>query len=151
MKKGYTYIWIFTLVIALTAFGCKKKVKPLSERIAKAWIAETVNHNSTMVYTRGGSANTWPGYSDFRLNLTSASGSNKVSYTEWNGDKFEGDWELQGDSKLILKNLMPPPTASSGTIEFNITSIDDNKLVLTRTTASKKTGDTINSYTLTFQ
>ena len=104
-----------------------------------------------MVYARGGSANSWPGYAEFRLNLTTASGVNKVMYTEWNGDKFEGEWELQGDSKLILKNLVPPPTASNGTIEFNITSLDDNKLVLTRTSASKKTGDTINSYTLTFQ
>ncbi len=137
--------------MAISTFACKKKVEPVSERIAKAWTAEIVNHDNVVVYSRGGSSNTWPGYSSFRLTLTSASGSNKVSYTEWNGDKFEGEWELQGDSKLILKNLVPQPTASSGTIEFTITSLDDNKLVLTRTDASKKTGDTINSYTLTFQ
>ncbi len=148
MKKGYTYIWFIALFVSVVSFGCKKKVKPVSERIAKAWTADLVNHGNVVVYARAGSANTWPGYSDFRLSLTTVSGENKVTYVEWNKDSFTGTWELQGDTKLILKNLVPQPTGSSGTIEFTITSLDDNTLVLTRTSASKKTGDTINSYTL---
>ncbi|CAG5009263.1 hypothetical protein DYBT9275_04457 [Dyadobacter sp. CECT 9275] len=148
MRKSYAVIWCAVLSITLLASGCKKKVKPLSERIAKTWTAESVDHATTVVYTRGGSANSWPGYSDFRLILTTASGVNSATLTEWNKDSFTGTWELEGDTKLILKNLVPVPTGTSGTIEFTINSIDDSKLVITRLSTSKKTGDTINKYTL---
>ncbi|TDE12556.1 hypothetical protein E0F88_22520 [Dyadobacter psychrotolerans] len=134
------------LALALITAGCKKKVAPLSERIAKAWTAESVKHNTTTVYTRGGSTNTVPGYSAFRLTLTAA--SNAVTYTEFDGTSFTGVWELDGESKLILKNLTPQPTGSGGTLEFSIVSVDDAKLVIKRLTASKKTGDSINEYTL---
>ena len=146
MKKSYSILCCMILALALITAGCKKKVAPLSERIAKAWTAESVKHNTTTVYTRGGSTNTVPGYSAFRLTLTAA--SNAVTYTEFDGTSFTGVWALDGESKLILKNLTPQPTGSGGTLEFSIVSIDDAKLVIKRLTASKKTGDSINEYTL---
>jgi len=136
-------------MLALVNAGCKKKVKPVSERIAKAWTAESVKEGTVVVYTRGGSSNTRPGYSDFRLTLTTASGVNTATYKEFDGNTFTGTWALEGSSKLILSSLTPAPTGSGGTLEFSITSIDDAKLVIKRLTASKKTGDTINEYTLT--
>jgi hypothetical protein len=148
MKKSYSLIWCTILVLTLVATGCKKKVKPVSERIAKAWTAESVKHGGTVVYTRGGSNNTTPAYSGFRLTLTNASGAKTVSFTDVDGTTFTGDWDLEGDSKLILKNLTPPPTGSGGTLEFTISSLDDAKVVLTRLKASPKTGGTINEYTL---
>lgn len=147
MKKSYSLLWCTLLALTLFAAGCKEKVKPLSERIAKAWTAETVKHGSTVVYSKAGSS-TVPGYSGFRLTLSNSSGTKTVTYTEWNGDTFTGTWDVEGETKLILKGLTPQPTGSGGTIEFTITSLDDAKVVLTRLTASPKTGGTINEYTL---
>lgn len=149
MKKYYSLASALMLVVALIAGGCKEKVKPLSERIAKAWTAESVKHGSAVVYTRGGSSNTVPGYSGFRLTLASTSGNQTVTYTEFEGSTFTGSWALEGESKLILSGLNPAPTGSGGTLEFTINSVEDSKLVLTRLTASPKTGGTINEYTLT--
>jgi len=132
------------MVVVLT--GCPNPKKPLSEVIAKAWTAQKVEHGSTTVYTKGASSNTVAGYSQFSLNLTSPT---SAVLKEFDGNTFTGQWELQGDTKLILKNLSPQPTATNGTIEFTINSASDNELVLTRTTASQKTGGTINKYTLT--
>jgi hypothetical protein len=147
MKRNYAFLCCLAMSLIFFSAGCKKKVKPLSERIAKAWTAEAVKHNTTSVYVRGGSGNSVPGYSNFRLNLTGA--SNAVTYTEWDNKTFAGTWELQGDSKLILKGLNPEPSGTGGTVEFNIISIDDSKLVIKNVNPSKKTGDTINEYTLT--
>ncbi|QRR02994.1 hypothetical protein [Dyadobacter sandarakinus] len=149
MKRHYALTGVFILVITLIAGGCKEKVKPLSERIAKAWTAESVKHGSSAVYTRGGSSNTVPGYASFRLTLANNSGVQTATYTEFEGSTFTGNWALEGESKLILSGLNPAPTGSGGTLEFTINSIEDTKLVLTRITASPKTGGTINEYTLT--
>ncbi|TLU97984.1 hypothetical protein [Dyadobacter luticola] len=149
MKKSYSLIWCTLLALTLFVAGCKTKVKPVSERIAKAWTAESVKHGSTVVYTRGGSSNTTPAYSNFRLTLTNTSGTKTVSLTEFDGNTFTGTWDLNGDTKLVLSGLTPQPTGSGGTIEYTITSLEDAKVVLTRLTASPKTGGTINEYTLT--
>jgi hypothetical protein len=145
MKKNYSLLWSLLVILALVSAGCKKKVKPLSERIAKAWTAESVKEGSTTVYTRGAASNVQPGYSGWKLNLTTAN----ASYTERDASTFSGSWELEGDSKLILKGLNPEPTGSGGIMEFTIVSIDDAKLVLRNVKASPKTGNTINEYTLT--
>lgn len=149
MKKSYSLIWCLMLVLALVSAGCKSKVKPLSERIAKAWTAESVKEGTVVVYTRGASGNTRPGYADFRLTLTSASGVNTATYKEFDGNTFTGKWALEGETKLILSDLSPAPTNTGGKVEFSIVSIDDSKLVIKNLAASKKTGDTINEYTLT--
>lgn len=145
MKKIQPVIWSLFVAIGLLTVGCKKDPPPLTERIAKAWSASTVREGSTVVYTKGGASNTKPGYSNFRLTLNS---SGAATYTEFDGNTFTGQWELNGDSKLILKNLNPQPTGTNGTIEFDITSFDDSMMTLTRTTSSVKTGNTINQYTL---
>lgn len=147
MKKNYALLLCSLIALTLLATGCKDKVKPVSERIAKAWTAETVKHGSTVVYTRGGSNNQTPAYSAFRLTLTG--GTKTVSFTEFDGSTFTGNWDLEGDTKLILKDLTPQPTGSAGTIEFTISSLEDSKVVLTRLKGSPKTGGTINEYTLT--
>lgn len=149
MKKSYAILWCTILVLAVAATGCKEKVKPVSERIAKAWTAESVKHGSTVVYTRGGSSNTTPAYSAFRLTLNNTSGTKTATYTEFDGNTFTGSWDVENDTKLVLNGLTPAPTGSGGKIEFTITSIEDSRLVLTRLTTSPKTGGSINEYTLT--
>lgn len=119
---------------------------PLSERIKKSWSANIVKENATIVYTKGATTNTRPGYSAWKLSLLSPP---SASYTEFDGNTFSGQYELVGDSKLILKALTPAPTGSSGTIEFTINSITDTQLVITRIGASPKTGNSTNEYTLT--
>jgi hypothetical protein len=149
MKKSYSLIWCIALLFTLINAGCKEKVKPASERIAKAWTAESVKHGSAVVYARGGSNNTTPGYSGFRLSLTNASGAMTASLTDFEGSTFNGTWALEGETKLILKDLVPQPTGTGGVIEFTINSLEEGKLVLTRLKGSSKTGGTINEYTLT--
>lgn len=147
MKRS-VFMGLLALSTTLTfVTGCGEKAKkPLSEKIAKNWSAQKVEHGSTLVYTKGAaSGNTSPGYATFSLNLSSPPA---VTFKDIDGNTFTGQYELQGETKLILKNLTPQPTGSNGTIEFTINSVSDAELVLTRLTASPKTGGTINKYYL---
>ncbi|MDR6807743.1 hypothetical protein J2Y45_004943 [Dyadobacter sp. BE34] len=148
MRKSYALLWCSVMILGLLAAGCKKKVAPVSERIAKAWTAESVKHGATVVYTRGGSGNIEAAYSGFRLTLTNTGGTKTVSLTDVDGKTFTGNWDLEGDTKLVLTNLTPQPTGSGGKLEFTISGLEDSRVVLTRLTASPKTGNTINEYTL---
>jgi hypothetical protein len=148
MKKSYSLFWCTILIFSLVVAGCKEKVKPVSERIAKAWTAESVKHGSTVVYARGGSNNQSPAYSGFRLTLTNNGGTMTATLTDIDGTTSNGTWALEGDTKLILRGLTPEPTGTGGVIEFTINSLEDAKLVLTRLKGSPKTGGTINEYTL---
>ena len=134
------------LTVVMLVVGCKKPPPPLSERIAKPWTAETVREGSATVYTRGAANNTVAGYTNFRLTLNS---TGTATLTEFDNNTFTGQWELIGDTRLVLKNLNPQPTGTAGTIEYTINAVEDFKLTLTRTTASAKTGGTINQYVLT--
>jgi hypothetical protein len=146
MNKQWSLIFGLTFCLLLGFVGCKKKDPPLAERIAKAWAAESVRHDNTQVFTKGGSSNAVPGYSNYVLILGS---DNTVQLTEFDGTNFTGVWELQGDTRLILKNLGPEaPTGSNGVLEFTIKSIEDSQLVLSRISPSVKTGNTVNEYTL---
>ena len=149
MKKSYSLFWCSILVFSLLIAGCKEKVKPASERIAKAWTAESVKHGSTTVYARGGSNNQTPAYSGFRLTLTNNAGTMTATLVDVDGITSSGTWVLETDTKLVLRGLTPEPTGSGGIIEFTVNSLEDAKLVLTRLKASPKTGGTINEYTLT--
>jgi hypothetical protein len=140
-----TKILLLTCFLCSQLTGCKPKVSPISERIAKIWTAQTVREGSTLVYTKGANANIRSGYVNFKLDLSSAT---SVTLTEWDNNRFTGQWELQNDTKLILKNLTPQPTGTNGTIEFSLSDFMDNTMKLARTTASVKTGNTINSYEL---
>ncbi|WP_353722909.1 hypothetical protein [Dyadobacter sp. 676] len=148
MRKSYALLWCSILVLGLLAAGCKKDAKPVSERIAKAWTVESAKHDNVVVYTRGGSGNKTD-YSGFRLTLTNTNGTKTASLTDVDNKTFNGNWDVEGDTKLILKDLTPQPTGSGGTIEFTISGLGDSKVTLTRLKASPKTGNTINEYTLT--
>lgn len=148
MKKISTFL---ALAVA-TAFiigqsACKPKVKPLSEIIGRAWVPQTVNHGTTLVYTKGATGSV-VNYTNWRLDLSSPS---SVTYKEFDGNSFSGQWEVQETgtgNKLILKNLTPQPTGTNGTVEFTINSSSESEFIITRTTSSQKTGGTVNKYTL---
>jgi hypothetical protein len=76
------------------------------------------------------------------------SGTSSASLTEFDGNTFTGTYELQGETKLILKNLNPQPTGTSGTIEYSITKSSATNLDLNRITSSLKTGGATNTYAL---
>ncbi len=136
---------VFSVLIVVTS--CKPKKKPLSERIAKTWVAQSVKHDNTLVYEKGGSGGSAPGYSGYQLILNP---DHTVTLIELDGTTFTGTWELQGETRLILKDLGPqPPTSSGGKLEYTIKSIEDNKLVLLSVSPSVKTGNTVNEYSLT--
>lgn len=137
------YILLISLLLVV---GCKPKVTPLSERIVKSWTVALVKEGSSVVFTQGTTSNTQPGYTNFKLELQSGG---TVVFIDFDGTRFTGQWELQGDTKLILKNLTPQPTGTSGTIEFTISDFADASMTLTRATANAKTGGTVNVYQMT--
>ncbi|WP_460909965.1 hypothetical protein [Spirosoma areae] len=147
MRKTHFIAFLSVVTLFSLLMGCGgSKVAPVSERIAKVWTASKVDENSTTVYSRGGTANV-RNYASFKLDLSKAP---TVTYTEFDGNTFTGQYSVPSDDKLVLTNLSPSPTGvANGTIEFRIDSIDDTNLKLTRTTASQKTGNTTNAYTLT--
>jgi hypothetical protein len=142
MKTKLT-LWV---LIAFASMACEpKKVEPAN--VGKVWKAQTVKENGILVYTEGNVNNTRPGYSKFRLDLTSAA---QVSFMDLDGRKLIGKWSLSTDNnRLILSELSPPPSESNGNIEFYInTAPTDSKLELKRTNESRKTGNTVNEYVL---
>ncbi|WP_128547958.1 hypothetical protein [Larkinella soli] len=145
MKRN-TFIGFLTVLCLLTVLtGCNKnKVKPLSDRIAKKWTAQKVEENNVVVYTKGASGNVKPGYSQFLLDLSS---NPTAVLTQVDNFTSTGQYELQNDTRLILRSLNPAPT-DGPTIEYTINSSSDNELVITRTTADRKTGGTTNKYSL---
>lgn len=119
----------------------------MEDRINKAWTARQVTENSTTVYTKNGANNVRPGYTGFRLDLSTKYNATLV---EFDGNRFTGTWKVENDNKLTLSALNPQPTGTNGTIEYTFTINDaNNELVLTRSAASQKTGGTVNVYTLT--
>lgn len=141
--KTKLIIWV---LIAFTGIACEpKKVEPAN--VGKVWKAQTVKENGTLVYTEGNMNNIRPGYSRFRLDLTS---TDLVTFMDLDGRKLIGKWSLSTDNnRLILNELSPPPSESSGNIEFYInTAPTDSKLDLKRTNESRKTGNTVNEYVL---
>lgn len=144
MRRNQFIILAFALLVGIVSYGCKKsKTPPISERIAKAWLAQSVKEGSVVVYTKGGTSNTRD-YSAFGLNLA-ASGT--VTYKDFDGVTFTGQWDVT-NNVLTLKNLNPIPSETNGTILFDVISVGDNQLVIKRQTGNKKTGNTVNEYTL---
>ncbi|TDE10559.1 hypothetical protein [Dyadobacter psychrotolerans] len=140
MKK-----YLITAVLCSFLAGCQpKEIDTINVR--KVWKALTVKENGTLVYTEGNAANTRPGYSRFRLDLTV---TDQVTFSDIDGRKLTGKWSLATDYKrLILENLTPPPSETSGNVEFYIVNSSETKLTLKRTTESRKTGNTTNEYEL---
>lgn len=133
------------LTLSVIACGGKETVTPVSERVKKAWTAQTVKENTALVYTKGATGNA-RNYGAFRLDLRNPP---TVSFTDWDGLTSVGQYEVPSDTRLVLKNLNPQPTGTNGTIEFTINSVGDNQLDLTRTSSSPKTGGSTNQYILT--
>ena len=149
MKKISIFLTIAVVMMVAGCSGCGTKTKSVTELLTKAWSAQTVKENSSVVYTKGATTNIRPGYSNFKLDLSSPS---SVRYTEFENSVFTGTtWtvtEAATGNKLTLSGLSPKPTGTDGTIEFIINSASDTELSLTRTTSSQKTGGTINTYNL---
>ncbi|AEI48668.1 hypothetical protein [Runella slithyformis] len=138
-----TNFFLYFLLLGFAIVSCKPQVAPMSERIVKIWTANVVREGNSLVYTQGGSNNLRPGYTNFKIELQTGGA---VIFTDFDGVRFTGQWSLEGDTKLVLKNLTPSPTGTSGTIEFSIGEFADGSMTLTRTTASTKTGGTVNVY-----
>ena len=144
LSKSTAFALGLMLLVELT--NCKKDAAPsVSELIKKTWIPQTVREGNSVVYTKGAATNVKAGYGNFVLNL---SGGTLVSLTELEGTTFSGTYEVVNDNKLVLRGLSPKPTGTDGTLEYTIGSVSDANLELTRTSASQKTGGSLNSYSL---
>jgi hypothetical protein len=140
--KKYT---ILAAIISGSFSACQpKEIDTIS--VSKIWKAKSVKENGTVVYTEGSSGNTRPGYTRFRLDMSQYQ---NVVYTDVDGRKLSGKWSLSTDYKrLILTELTPPPSETSGNIEFYIVKTSPDLLNLKRTNESRKTGNTVNEYEL---
>ena len=138
-----TNFFLYFIWVSLAVVGCKPKVAPMSERIVNIWTANSVREGNSLVYTQGGATNLRPGYVNFKIELQTGG---TVIFADFDGTRFTGQWSLEGDTKLVLKNLTPQPTSTNGTIEFTISEFTDGSMTLTRTTASTKTGGSVNVY-----
>ncbi len=133
------------LLLIASACGSKDTAVPVADNVKKVWAAQTVQENSTLVFTRGAVGNS-RNYASYRLDLSNPP---SASLTDLDGVPLSGQYELPSDTRLILKNLNPQPSGTNGTIEFTINSVSNSQLNLTRTTTSQKTGGTTNQYLLT--
>ena len=136
---------IFALSMLLLC-SCKKETAiPLTDQLKKVWSANVVKEGSATVFTKGAGTNAKPGYSQFRLDLTTTS----ARLTEFDGNTFTGQWALSADEKtLTLSNLNPQPTGTNGTIAYTVGAITEGTLSIARTTTSLKSGGTLNDYQL---
>ncbi|WP_093830181.1 hypothetical protein [Spirosoma endophyticum] len=147
MRKTSVIALLSAMVLVGSLTGCKKtSTPPVSELIAKVWTATKVEEDNVTVYIKGGASNIRD-YAKFKLDLSKPPA---VSYTEYDGNTFVGQYAVPDDQTLSLTNLNPPPSDGPA-VSFTINSIDDNNLVITRTKGSLKTGGKINKYTLTSQ
>lgn len=144
MNKTNYYFFIAINALFLFLVGCKKNPpEPTTEeRMKKSWTVQSVTENGASVYANG--SGTRPGYSQFQLNLASPP---TATYRSVDGQTFTGTYSISG-STLTLTGLTPQPTGTNGTISFTISSLNDNSVVLTRTSADPKTGNSTNIYTL---
>lgn len=145
MKRKLLLLMILTT--ALSACGeDEKNPPPVSERVKKVYTAQSVSENGTIVYSSGG-AGLKPGYSFYRLDLTSGSA---FSLRDIDGTTFTGSYSVTNTS-LSLSGISPQPTGTNGSLSFSITSISDDgkSMTLTANQTYAKTGNTTNVYNLT--
>lgn len=138
-------IYICIIVVAILAACQPKKIEPADINIV--WKAKSVKQNGVVVYEEGNPGSNQPGYARFRLDLTAG---DQVTFIDVDGRRVVGVWSLSTDNnRLILENLSPPPSVSSGNIEFYLTAPPTREnLMLKRTNESRKTGNSINEYEL---
>ena len=147
------------LLLSLSLLACKvnnadptpatvSETKRITDGLTgKSWKAQKVQEGTQTVYQAGQAGTIYPGYQNYQLAFTAS----KAKFTEYTNEAFDSDWAIsQTGSRtyLTLRNLTPPPTNSSGTLEFEITTFTDAQLQLTATKANLKTGNTLNAYTL---
>jgi hypothetical protein len=128
MRKSFLYLPIL-FAFMLVAISCGKTATPeptATENLTKTWTVSIAKEAGTQVYQKGGTTNTVPGYSGYRLGLATASAA---TLSAVDGTTFTGTWALSSDNKtLTLSNLKnssgATPTGSNpaGTIVYNITS-----------------------------
>jgi hypothetical protein len=138
---------LYVLLLLILVGRQPKPVTPITSQISKVWKASTVKEGDILVFTLGASNNIKPGYTAYRLDLSQ---SDKVTLKDIDGRLLTGTWSVSTDNKrLILDNLVPKPTKTSGLIEFTILSTPDgSSLNLQRLDESRKTGNTLNQYGL---
>lgn len=139
---------IILLLALVTLTDCQPKpVTPITDLLSKIWMAQTVKENDVLVYTKGANSNVKPGYTNFRLDLSQPG---KVILKDIDGRQLVGTWTVSTDNKrLILDNLNPKPTNTGGIIEYYILPTPDGQsLNLERTAESRKTGNSVNQYSL---
>jgi len=126
MRKSFLYLPIL-FVLILAVISCSKTaVDPTpTDNLTKSWSVSIAQEGGTIVYQKGGSSNTVPGYSGYRLSLAAAS---IATLTAVDGNTFTGTWALSSDNKTLtltnLNNAGQAPTGynPAGTIVYNILS-----------------------------
>ncbi|MEA5461395.1 hypothetical protein VB796_20185 [Arcicella sp. LKC2W] len=129
MKKIFFYLPILFAFMLVLSCGKTSTPEPTAaENLTKTWTVSIAKENGTQVYQKGATSNIKAGYSSYKLTLGAiTNGSGSASLTAQDGTSFSGTWALSGSDKVLtlsgLKNTAgAPPTGTTGTIAYNITS-----------------------------
>jgi|GEM_PF-1603614 len=114
---------------------------------AGSFIANIVKEGSVVVYRRGTTGNYIPGYAKFRIEFVAGAG-NKVRFTEYTGETFEGIWSYSEDNSTLSFRQLIPALSAGNSIIFKVEKKERNDFVLSSISPNPKTGSTINQYTL---
>jgi hypothetical protein len=139
---------VLVLCMVLIISSCKTKVAPTSERIKKIWTAKAVSENGTEVYKTGGTTNLKPGYSTYRLDLSTPP---KAIIRDVDGGTYTGSYTVPSNDKVSITGLSPEPTGTGGKLDFTVKFVTDLEIQMSSTTPYPKTGNTTNIYTLVTQ
>jgi hypothetical protein len=144
-KKNITLCLFAAFVIILNS--CGTKIPPVETRMAKIWTVSTVTENAVEVYKSGSATNAKPGYSSYRLDLSTKP---TAILKDVDGGTYTGKYTIIGGNKLSITGLTPEPTGTGGNLDFSITGLDDKAttVILSATQNYPKTGNTKNVYTL---
>lgn len=137
-----------TAITVLVLSGCQPAALPsIVDNVAKVWKAKTVKADGVVVYELDNLNSLRPAYSNFKLELIKP---DVVRFTDLDGRQTQGKWTISTDNqRIILQDLTPSPSATSGNIEFYIlTAPTADRMELKRTNQSRKTGNTVNEYVL---
>lgn len=125
--------------------NCKKSENEpsLEDQAKKVWVANQVTENAILVYDRSGGAKIRD-YGSFKLDLSAPP---TVTLTEVEGSAMRGKYQIVDRDKLVLSDLNPIPTGTTGSITYNLT-LTDGSMDLQQTANNSKTGNTRNTYRL---
>lgn len=128
-------ILFLPILVAFVLSSCGKDAPEptLTEKLTKTFTVSIAKEGSVEVYNKTKTTNIAPGYSNYKLSLSS---TKAVTLTAKDNTTFTGTWALtNADKTLSLTGLKTSaganPTGTTGTIEYTIVTVDGTGAAVT--------------------